>query len=137
MAVLNNKSNFHVLVIGAGSVGLLIAQRLKSLGIKCTVFERENHLNERSRDWSFGIYWAQSWLQECLPDTLHSKLNAAQVDPSRSPDPDDRIRLLNGKTAEQLLCLPTPNLYRLKRSQFRVLLTEGIDIQVLYPLQEN
>lgn len=63
-----------------GSVGLLIAQRLKmvlprispsiiltynpfladvlKVGTKCTVFERESYLNQRRRDWSFGLYWA-------------------------------------------------------------------------------
>lgn len=55
MAALDRKSDFHVLVIGAGSVGLLIAQRLKMLGIECTVLEREQYPNERPRDWSFGI----------------------------------------------------------------------------------
>lgn len=127
----SDKSSFHVLIVGAGSVGLLIAQRLKSLGIKYTVFERESYLNERARDWSFGIYWAQNWLNECLPDSLHSRLSAAQVDPSRFPNPEDNIRLVNGKTAEQLIRLPLPNLYRLRRSQFRALLAEGIDVQVL------
>lgn len=50
MAVPNHKFNFHVVVIGADSVGLLMAQRLKMLGIKCTEFERENYLNERPGD---------------------------------------------------------------------------------------
>ena len=68
MAATSDKSNFHVLVIGAGSVGLLIAQRLKSLGVKCTVFERENYLNERSRDWSFGLYVRR--FSEFLPFSL-------------------------------------------------------------------
>ena len=136
MAGPNMKSDFHVLVIGAGSVGLLVAQRLKTLGIQCTVFEREHFLNERSRDWSFGIYWAQNWLTECLPSSLLGKMNTAQVDPSRTPGPDDYMRLMNGKTAEDLTRVPAPNLYRLMRSKFRVLLAEGIDIQVLYPLFE-
>ena len=134
MAAPDDRSNFHVLIIGAGSVGLLTAQRLKSLGIKCTVFERENYLNERSRDWSFGLYWAQSWLRECLPDALHGRLSAAQVDPTRAPSASDNLRLLNGKTAEEFTRVPTPNVYRLRRSQFRVLLAEGIDIQVYPPL---
>lgn len=56
MAALDRKSDFQVSVIGAGSVGLLIAQRLKMLGIECTALEREQYLNERPRDWSFGIY---------------------------------------------------------------------------------
>lgn len=57
MAALDSQSDFQVLVIGAGSIGLPTAQRLKMLGIECTVLEREQYLNERPRDWSFGIYW--------------------------------------------------------------------------------
>lgn len=56
MTAKTHEIDFHVLVIGAGSAGLIIAQRLKSIGVKCTVFEQGNYLNERSRDWSFGIY---------------------------------------------------------------------------------
>lgn len=136
MAAPNKKSDFHVLVVGAGSVGLLIAQRLKILGIKCTVFEREYYLNERPRDWSFGIYWAQSSLTECLPNSLLSRLNTAQVDPLRTSTSDDYLRILNGKTAEELLRAPTPNVYRLRRSKFRALLADGVDVQVQYPLLE-
>lgn len=130
MASPNHKSDFHVLVIGAGSVGLLIAQRLKMLGINCTVFEQEHFLNERQRDWSFGIYWAQSSLTECIPQSLLSRLNTAQVDPLHPPSPDDFIQVLNGKTTEELKSVPTPNVYRLRRSTFRALLADGIDIQV-------
>lgn len=130
MPAATEKSHFHVLVIGAGSVGLLIAQRLKILGIKCTVFEREHYLNERTRDWSFGIYWAHSALTDCLPSCLLNKINTAQVDPLRPPTPDDYIRVLNGKTAEELTRVPTPKVYRLRRSRFRALLAEGIDIKV-------
>lgn len=50
MAAPNNKSDVRILVIGAGPAGLLIAQRLKILGIKCTIFEREHYPNERPRD---------------------------------------------------------------------------------------
>ena len=39
------------------------------LGIKSTVFEKEHYLNERPRDWSLDIYWAQSSLTECLPSS--------------------------------------------------------------------
>ena len=130
MAPPNHMSDFHVLVIGAGTVGLLIAQRLKMLDIQCTVFEKEHHLNERPRDWSFGIYWAQSSLTECLPSSILSKMNTAQVDPFRNPTSDDYMRLMNGKTAEELSRVLTPNVYRLRRSKFRTLLVEGIDVQV-------
>lgn len=130
MAALDSKSDFQVLVIGAASVGLLTAQRLKMLGIKCAVLEREQYLNERPRDWSFGIYWAQSSLTECLPTSLLNKLNTAQVDLSRRPSQCDYMRLMNGTTAEELSRVSTPNVYRLRRSRFRTLLAEGIGIRV-------
>lgn len=103
------------------------------LGIKCTVFERESYLNQRSRDWSFGIYWAQGPLWECLPEPFRAKLNTATVNPSRTPSPEDFIRMLNGETAEELIRVPTPNVIRLKRSSFRALLAEGLDVQVSSP----
>ena len=121
---------FHVLVIGAGAVGLLIAQRLKTLGIKCTVFEREHYLNERPRDWSFAVSWALGRLTECLPDALNSKLNTAFVDPLQIKNSGEAMRLLNAKTGEELKVVPTPNLDLFKRSTFRALLAEGIDVQV-------
>lgn len=129
MAEPKSKTSLHVLIIGAGSVGLLIAQRLKTLGIKFTVFERDSYLNQRSRDWSFGIYWAQGPLVECLPERLRAKLNTATVDPSRTPSPNDFMRILNGKTNEELTRVPMPNVWRLKRSAFRALLVEGLDVQ--------
>ena len=103
------------------------------LGIKCTVFERESFLNQRPRDWSFGIYWAHGPLEECLPEPLRAKLYTATVDPSRKPGADDFIRIVNGKTADELVRMPMSNVYRLKRSAFRALLAEGLDVQVGSP----
>ena len=104
------------------------------LGIRCTVFERENYLNERPHDWSFGIYWAQSSLTECLPNSLLDRLNTAQVDSLRTSTADNYMRLMNGKTAEELSRVPKPNVYRLRKSKFRALLAERTYVQVLYPL---
>ncbi|CAD6593135.1 MAG: hypothetical protein ASARMPREDX12_006858 [Alectoria sarmentosa] len=99
------------------------------LGIKCTAFERESYLNQRSRDWSFGIYWAHGPLGECLPEAIRAQLNTATVDPSRTPSPEDFIRMVNGETAEELFRVPMPNVIRLKRSSFRALLAEGLNVQ--------
>ena len=120
----------HVLIIGAGSVGLLIAQRLKTLGVSFTVFERENFLNERKRDWNFGVYWAQSWLTECLPPELAGRLCEAQVDTERRPGKDEYMRLVDGGTGEDLTRVPAPGVVRLRRSRFRGLLAEGVDVKV-------
>lgn len=133
-----------------GSVGCLIAQKCKlvnplsfrvtpylitrsdskQLNIKCTVYEREKYLNQRLRDWNFGIYHAQAPLGECLPDHLNQKLNTAFVNPNRGLSEEDKLTMLNAQTGELLMRMPTPNVIRLARSKFRALVAEGLDIQV-------
>ena len=98
--------------------------------MKCTVYEREAYLNERPRDWSFGIYWAQESLNQCLPTDLKDRLGTAQVDPSYKPGKDDVIPLCNGETGETLAKVPTPFVYRLGRAKFRALISKGINIEV-------
>lgn len=43
---------------------LIVRQR----GIASTVFEKDSGIDARSRDWSFGIYWAQSPLVSVSPE---------------------------------------------------------------------
>ncbi|KAL8954103.1 MAG: hypothetical protein Q9222_000082 [Ikaeria aurantiellina] len=108
----------------------LLPSHNASIGIiKCTVFERENYINERSRDWTFGIYYAQAPLTECLPKHLSERLTTAFVDPHRGYSENDALTMLNGETGESLQNMPTPNVLRLNRSKFRALIAEGIDIQ--------
>lgn len=139
-----------------GSAGLLIAHRLKKvedrpslpelmknklsvsdslleqIGVKCTIFEREQYLNERGRDWGFGIYWAQEPLAECLPEANLAKMPAAYADAHHQPGPDDFVPIFNSATGEQLNRVPTPHSLRLQRAKFRSVLAEGIDIKVSF-----
>ena len=102
----------------------------KQIGIECTVFEREQYLNERGRDWSFGIYWAQEPVAECVTQANLKRMPAAYVDEHRLSAPDDFIPIFNSATGEQLTRIPTPNSLRLQRIKFRSVLAKGIDIQV-------
>ena len=106
------------------------------LGIKYTVFEKDLALNQRPRDWNFGVYWAQAPFEECLPKEVIDNLSTAFVDPSRKASPDDHLQMLNGKTGEVLLNMPTPNVYRLNRSRFKALTSQNLDIEVSTPLKE-
>ena len=120
-----------LILVVSGSVGLLIAQRLKILRIPCTVYERESHLNARSRNWNYGIYWAQAPLAECLPQNLQDSLWKAQVDPNRPPSDKDSLQILNAETGAVLARPPTPNVYRLNRNRFREMAIEGIEVKVI------
>ncbi|CRG85571.1 hypothetical protein PISL3812_02618 [Talaromyces islandicus] len=118
----------RVLVIGAGAAGLLIAQVLKKHGVPCTVFEQDTKADARPRDWNYGIYWAQSYLAECLPPELVSQLESAQVD-SHTPSGSDILPTFNLATGEPLISVSAPYSYRLQRRKFLNLISTGIDIQ--------
>ena len=87
-------------------------------------------MNERPRDWSMGIYWAQPCLDDCLPKAIKERLSEAQVDPDHVPGEADFLPILNGESGEMLARIPTPGVLRVARSKFRRLLAEGIDIRV-------
>ncbi|PIA96428.1 hypothetical protein CB0940_10405 [Cercospora beticola] len=117
-----------VLVIGAGSAGLLTAHALQMKGANVTVFEQDDSLDARPRDWNFGIYWAQVPLQECLPEHLAKQVENAQVDDYRAGE-DEVMSIYNGKTGELLRELPAPYNIRLARKRFLRLISQDLNIQ--------
>ncbi|THU96340.1 FAD/NAD(P)-binding domain-containing protein [Dendrothele bispora CBS 962.96] len=120
----------RVLIIGAGSAGLLMAHSLKKLGISYTVFEQDAAIDARRRDWSFGVYWAQSRLGECLPEGVDEKTlrEKAQVDDYVAQE-DFILPTFNAETGELMKNLPTPCSIRLQRRRFLKLLSQGVDIR--------
>ncbi|KUI59238.1 6-hydroxynicotinate 3-monooxygenase [Cytospora mali] len=120
--------DISVMVIGAGSGGRLIAQGLRKAGIPCTVFEQDASLDERSRDWDFGIYWSQIPLNECLPENVQSKIITAQVD-NIVPTEDAFLPIFHGGTGELMHKIPTPYYLRLRRREFARILGTDLDIR--------
>ncbi|ROV90639.1 hypothetical protein VMCG_10041 [Cytospora schulzeri] len=124
----DSKGSINVMVIGAGSGGRLIAQGLRKAGIPCTVFEQDASLDERSRDWDFGIYWSQTPLKDCLPEDVQCKIITAQVD-NIMPKADAYLPAFHGETGELIHKIPTPYYLRLRRKEFARVLGNGIDIR--------
>ncbi|KAK4664677.1 uncharacterized protein QC763_507210 [Podospora pseudopauciseta] len=122
-------SQDRVLIVGAGSSGLLIAQVLKKAGIPATVFEQDTSPTSRHRDWNFGIYWAQSRLEECLPPNLHDLVKSTQTDPNYEPSVDEKLNIFNGHTGEMMNSLPAPYSMRIRRRPWLELLKTGIDVR--------
>ncbi|KAK4225932.1 hypothetical protein QBC38DRAFT_510730 [Podospora fimiseda] len=129
METANPASEQRVLIIGAGSAGLLLAQVLKKANIPTTVFEQDSSPTSRPRDWNFGIYWAQSRLEECLPPSLHHLVNSTQTDLTYIPSPDETLHVYNGTTGEVMNIIPAPYSMRIRRRPWLELLKTDIDVR--------
>lgn len=84
----------------------------------------------RPRDWNFGIYWAQSRLDECLSDDKKAKVVTVQTDQSYIPSNGSVMPVHNGQTGELMKNLPAPWSLRIHRRRWLKMLSADIDIQV-------
>ncbi|KAK3305898.1 uncharacterized protein B0T15DRAFT_213945 [Chaetomium strumarium] len=119
----------RALVIGAGSAGLLMGQVFKKAGIGATIFEQDQSPTARPRDWSFGIYWAQSRIEACLPPELSVLVDTVQTDPSFRRHEGSFMPVYNGLTGEPLKKIPAPHAMRLRRRAWLDLLRTGLDVR--------
>jgi len=70
-----------IIIIGAGLVGLTLAQGLKKQGLKFEIFDRDSSIDERPAGWGITMHWALPSLEACLPAELFAKIPSIQVDP--------------------------------------------------------
>ncbi|EED12117.1 monooxygenase, putative [Talaromyces stipitatus ATCC 10500] len=117
-----------VIILGAGMVGLTLAQALKKAGIPFQVYERDSAADtEKGRGWALTVHWALSALEECLPPELYNRLENIQVDPTL--DDSRRFCFLDLSTAIPKYIIPPSKRLRVNRRLLGNLLGEGIDIQ--------
>jgi len=102
--------------------------------ILCTVFEQDTNLYQRPRDWSFGVFWAQSRLDECLPDDIKALIPTVQTDPNYVPSEASVLPFYHGETGKLMKNIPAPWSLRLKRKKWIELLSKDIDVRVSYPV---
>jgi len=102
----------------------------KKVGISCTVFEQDTSFFQRPRDWNFGIYWAQSRLDECLTPELRALVETVQTDPTYTPSAESVMPIHNGETGELMKNLAAPWSLRLRRKKWLQMLSKNVDIQV-------
>ena len=77
-----------------------------------------------------AVHWALDYLQVLLPSDVFNKVPQAQVDPFWAPPDADIVPVCNGQTGEVLKNIPIQKMYRVARAKFRLLLAEGMPIQV-------
>lgn len=121
----------HILIIGAGITGLVLAQALKKNGIAFTVFERDAHVAARGRGWGLTIHWSLDTFLSLLPQYIVDKLPEVYVDPEASNKGENGnflfFDLRSGETRWQV---PPSKRIRVSRERLRALLLEGLDVQV-------
>ncbi|KAL3418231.1 FAD binding domain-containing protein [Phlyctema vagabunda] len=118
-----------VLIIGAGVVGLVLAQSLKKEGIPFLIFDRDAHIDARGHGWGITIHWALAALEQCLSPSLFSRLASTQVDPEQGRNDTGQFLFLNLANAEPVFQIPPSKRLRINREKFRKLLLEGIHVQ--------
>ncbi|OOQ87682.1 FAD binding domain containing protein [Penicillium brasilianum] len=109
-----------IIIIGAGLVGLTLAQALKKDGFEFEIYDRDNTLEERPAGWGITMHWALPALESCLPADVFSRLLSIQVDPAEGGK--------DLETGQDKYRFPSSTHYRLNRKAFRQLLSTGLDI---------
>lgn len=107
-------SDKPIIIIGAGIVGLTLAQGLKKHGFAFKIYDRDSSIDERPAGWGITLHWALPALQACLTPELFSKIPSIQVNPdattgmmiyptktSHSYD-HGQVKLTRGNRREQL-----------------------------------
>lgn len=121
----------HILIIGAGITGLVLAQALKKHGIAFTIFERDAHVAARGRGWGLTIHWSLDTFLSLLPQHIVDKLPQVYVDPEASKRGENGnflfFDLRSGETRWQV---PPTKRIRVSRERLRALMLEGLDVQV-------
>jgi 2-polyprenyl-6-methoxyphenol hydroxylase-like FAD-dependent oxidoreductase len=131
----NTPSEPHVLVIGAGLTGLILAHGLDKHGIKYDIFDDSEAAGSyAAREWTMGIHWSYQTLVSLLPEQISSRLvSEAAVDKSLdySSAPYNGFVMYDGKTGNVLSEVSSEDtLLRVSRRKFRTLLDEGINVKV-------
>ncbi|KAH8168443.1 FAD binding domain-containing protein [Sarocladium implicatum] len=118
-----------IIVVGAGLVGLTLAQGLKKAGFTFQVFDRDPSLDARPAGWGITVHWSLPSLKACLPKELYDQIPSIQVDPDAGDQAHDFYRFLNLETGMNKYAMPSGHHYRLNRAKLRRLLSTDIPIQ--------
>ncbi|KIM76465.1 hypothetical protein PILCRDRAFT_77717 [Piloderma croceum F 1598] len=120
-----------VLIIGAGMVGLTLAQTLKKNSIPFLIFERDSSSKVRTQGWALTIHTALSEFQSLLPESLNARLDSTKVN-SGDEDAGD-FPFLDLSNCDVKWRMPPAKRKRVSRDRLRqLLLEEDIEKEVLW-----
>ncbi|TVY13508.1 putative FAD-dependent monooxygenase [Lachnellula arida] len=125
----SSKPGLHVLIAGAGVVGLTIAQGCKRNGIPFTIFEKDEHRTSRPQGWAVTLHWSLNSLRRTIGPELSETISETSIDPSLQKDKGNFL-FLNAETGDVRYKIP-PSKERVRLNRLRLLnhLSTGLDIQ--------
>jgi 2-polyprenyl-6-methoxyphenol hydroxylase-like FAD-dependent oxidoreductase len=124
----NNHPGKPIIVVGAGLVGLTLAQGLKKAGFAFEIYDRDHSIDERPAGWGITMHWALPSLKACLPAEVYAKIPSIQVDPVAEAKEHDHYKFLDLETGVAKYSLPSARHYRLNRKKFRQLLSTDVHV---------
>ncbi|KAI9788513.1 MAG: hypothetical protein M1816_006853 [Peltula sp. TS41687] len=128
-----NPTEHHVLIIGAGIVGLTLAQALRKQhpSVRCTVYERDPDPTWRGAGWGLTIHWALTAFRDLLPQELVDRFEETFVDPEASRQGKGNFLFfdLRKGASEPRWKVPPADRIRVRRESLRRLLMEGVEIE--------
>lgn len=123
-----------VLIIGAGSTGLAIAQGLRKLNIAFHIFETKDELASNPDDWSANISRSFPKLEQLLPQGAVDQLKtstAVRASPYCGNQSNSGIRVFDGSSAELIRDNEVDKeSLTSSKSKLKALCQEGIDVKV-------
>ena len=124
----------HVLIIGAGITGLVIAHGLHRAGIPYDIFETEEQGRWRSKEWTMGIHWGLELLENLLPPNLAARVPTdGSVDASLDYEvsPNNGAHIYDGVSGKMVkdLTQPGQRIVRVSRRRLRMLCQVGIEVK--------
>lgn len=142
------QKHIHILIIGAGLTGLILAQALRKLQhlaslnnnttpppplITYEIFERDPRAFFRGGGWSLTIHWALTDLQNLLPDEIMQNFETCLVNrDAAAAGQAGNFQFLNLITKETVEAWPIPRgaASRVSREKILELLMRGVDVRV-------
>ncbi|KAH6671677.1 hypothetical protein B0J14DRAFT_594172 [Halenospora varia] len=124
-----------VLIIGAGVVGLTLAQGCREAGIPFKIFEKLEASSESSQGWGLTLHWSLTALERTIGPRLAALLSETNVDPTVKGK-EAGFLFLNAATCElKYHVYPTNRFLRAGRQKLRAVLAYDLDIQYGKQLQ--
>ncbi|KUJ13695.1 FAD/NAD(P)-binding domain-containing protein [Mollisia scopiformis] len=121
-------NGFKVLIIGAGIVGLTVAQGRRENGIPFEIFERDVK-GSRAQGWALTLHWCLNAFERTLGSKIAASIPTAVVDSSLKEDAGNFL-FLNCATCEPRYRIPpSKRRLRLHRQKLRDVISSGLDIQ--------